>query len=81
MNRHCERIWFKFEQDIIAVNESGALALLFFLRQSQRMGISYTSMEIIDLQRYKLVTKKNMVRSMLHLSEKDKAFIFPVCKN
>lgn len=81
MNRHIERVWFKFEQNIVAVNDEAALMLLSYLRQAQLNGLHYSAIEIIDLQRYKLITRKNLVRNVLHLPSRDLVFIFPVCKN
>ncbi len=81
MNRHQEKIWYQFEQDIIAVSEFQALALLSFLRKIQGNDGCYSAMEIYDLQRYKVIKHKNHIRNMLHLAPQDRIFIFPVCKN
>jgi len=81
MNRHQEQIWYQFEQDILAVNEFSALALLAFLRKMQGDNGYYLSMEVYDLQRYKLIKNQKQVRNMLHLAPQDRIFIFPVCKN
>lgn len=81
MNRHQEQIWYQFEQDILAVNESSALTLLAFLRKMEGDNGCYQSMEVYDLQRYKVIKKPKQVRNMLHLSPQDRIFIFPVCIN
>jgi len=81
MNRHQEQIWYQFEQDILAVNESSALALLAFLRKIQSDSSYYLSMEVYDLQRYKLIKNPKQVSNMMHLAAQDRIFIFPVCKN
>lgn len=75
-----QNTWIHYVKNIIAADISSAIFLASFLRRSN-MNKSYIAhLEAIDLQRYKVLTKKNKVRAALSEAT-NTPFIFFVGKN
>lgn len=75
-----ENIWIHYVKNIIAADVSSAIFLASYLRRSN-MNKSYVAhLEVIDLQKYKVIKKKNKVRAALN-DAMNTPFIFFVGKN
>lgn len=72
--------WTHFRQDVMAHNRASAALLVMFLKQVNKNQIHTTSLEVIDLQRYRIITRPRKVQAALcerlHLP-----FVFLVGKN
>ncbi len=75
-----QNTWIHYVKNIIAADISSAIFLASFLRRSNMNKSYLTHLEVIDLQRYKLITKTNKVRAALNESAST-PFIFFVGKN
>lgn len=75
-----DKVWIHYRKDIIAADVSSAICLSAFLRNSFLNRSYIPSLEIIDLQRYKLVTKHVKVRIAL-MERLHIPFVFVACKN
>jgi hypothetical protein len=82
MFRRSERIWKQYTQHTSAVNVAEAIYLLHYFSLLE-LNCSYFSLiEIIDVQRYRIVRNKDKVYQMLLLPDnKQPAFQFPFHKN
>lgn len=75
-----KNIWIHYVKNIIAADMTSAIFLASFLRRSN-MNKSYVAhLEVIDLQKYKVIKKKNMVRAAISEAI-GTPFIFFVGKN
>lgn len=73
-------VWLHYVKNIIAADVSSAVFLASYLRYSGLSQNYASSLEIIDLQKYKMIKKADKVRNALR--ERSKLpFIFVVCKN
>jgi hypothetical protein len=75
-----DRVWIQYLKNILASDSSSAR---FLERYTLRVSISKeytTALEIIDLQRYRVIRNTQKVRNSLN-EKKNKPFIFVVCKN
>ncbi len=75
-----ENIWLKYVKNIIAADMSSAIFLASFLRRSNMNKSYVASLEVIDLQKYKVIKKKNKVRAAIN-DAVNTPFIFFVGKN
>lgn len=73
-----ERVYNKFTQQVIAVNYAEALFLKRFVLECFFSKYHLNSTEIIDIQQYRLVKKKNKINDLLKLPENQRLFLFPV---
>lgn len=75
-----DKVWIHYRKDIIAADVSSALFLSNYLRNSYLNRTYIPALEVIDLQRYKLITKHVKVR--IALTERMQIpFVFLACKN
>ncbi len=82
MFQRSKRIWKQYTQNISAVNHQEALYLLHYLTFMQITRNYLNFIEIIDLQRYRIVKDKKKVHKFLSRSAKDAPhFLFPVNMN
>jgi hypothetical protein len=81
MFRRSEQIWKQYPQNITAVNNKEAVYLLHYISYVRITRCHLSLVEIIDLQRYRIVRQKNQVSKLLSLPEKKRLFLFPVNKN
>ena len=73
-------LWLHYVKNIIAADVTSAVFLASYLRHS-RMSKNYaSSLEIIDLQKYKVITQENKVRIALR-ERTNIPFVFVVGKN
>ncbi len=81
MFRRSEQIWKQYPQNITAVNNKEAVYLLHYISYVRITRCHLPLIEVIDLQHYRIVRKKNLVGKLLSLPEKKRLFLFPVNKN
>jgi hypothetical protein len=75
-----DKVWLHYLKDIIAADIYSAVFLASYLRYTG-MNKSYIStLEVIDLQKYKVIRQKAKVRKSLK-EKKGMPFIFVICKN
>ncbi len=75
-----ENTWLKYVKGIIAADVTSAVFLASYMRRLN-MNKSYVSaLEVIDLQKYKVIKKANKVRASLNVDKKT-PFVFFVGKN
>lgn len=75
-----ENTWKKYVKNIIAADVSSAVFLASYMRHTT-LSRSYTAaLEVIDLQRYKVITQKNKVRAAMSRYAST-PFVFFVGKN
>ncbi|GAA4464269.1 hypothetical protein GCM10023093_14230 [Nemorincola caseinilytica] len=78
--RKRDRVWIQYLKNIMATDSDSAK---FLERYSRRMGITKEyagSLEVFDLQQYKVVRAAAKVRNALREKGR-KPFIFVACKN
>lgn len=75
-----ENIWLKYVKNIIAADVTSAIFLASFLRRNNINKKYAASLEVIDLQKYKVIKKEFKVRSALN-NAVNIPFIFFVGKN
>lgn len=72
--------WTHFRQDLMAHNRASAAVLVQFLKHVNKHRLYAHALEVIDLQRYRFITKPKKVqtalRERLHLP-----FVFVVGRN
>lgn len=74
------KVWLHYLKNIIAADIYSAVFLASYLRHIGIHKKYIPSLEIIDLQKYKVIKKEGLVRAAL----KDRIhipFVFVVCKN
>lgn len=76
-----EKYWTYFYREVLACNEEDATLLYLFLKLQQMERTDIDSFEIIDIRRYRLITKKYKVAEFLKRKAAEMTFIFPVNKN
>ncbi len=75
-----QHIWLHYVKNIMAADMSSALFLAIFMRQNNMNKNHAASLEVIDLNRYKVIRQKNKVRIALN-NAFNTPFIFFVGKN
>ena len=75
-----ENIWLNYVKNIIAADVTSAIFLAAFLRRNNMNKKYAASLEVIDLQRYKVIKKEYKVRAALN-NALNMPFVFFVGKN
>jgi len=75
-----DKVWLHYVKDIIAADVYSAVFLASYLRYSALNKTHVAFLEIIDLQKYKVIKQKNKVRVALK-ERADVPFVFVVCRN
>ena len=75
-----DKVWMHYLNDIISADVSTAVFLSSFMRHLARTGQHAQALEVMDVQRYRVVRKTAKVRSTLH-SRLHVPFVFVVGKN
>jgi len=75
-----ENTWLHYVKNIIAADVSSAVFLATFLRHNNYNKRYASALEVIDLQKYKVIKKANKVRSILS-NRAPEPFVFVVGKN
>ena len=81
MHYRSEKIWLHFPQDIIASGGNDANYLAWFLRWTYVSRTYLRYLEVVDLQRYRLISRKNKIYNIIRSNPADQAFLFIVNKN
>lgn len=81
MFRRSEQIWKQYPQHITAVSNKEAVYLLHYISYLRITRCHLALIEIVDLQRYRLIRKRHQISKFLSLPEKERLFLFPVNKN
>jgi hypothetical protein len=81
MFRRSEKIWKYYPKSVLALSHEEALYLNEFLLKVRHTSYYISLMEIIDLQRYRLIRKKNIIRRMLTMDFDKQKFLFLFNKN
>lgn len=66
--------------DIIASDVASGVFLAHFLRQARIAKTFVSALEVVDLQRYKIVRKAHKVRDILSATNEE-PFVFIISKN
>ena len=75
-----ENVWLNYIKNIIAADITSAVFLATFLRKSNLSKKYAASLEVIDLQKYKIIKKEYKVRAALN-DAINIPFVFFVGKN
>ncbi len=75
-----DKVWMHYIHDIIAADVASGVFLAHFMRQA-RLAKSYVSaLEVVDLQRYKVIRKAKKVLDCLSDTD-NQSFVFIIGKN
>ncbi|MDR3678955.1 MAG: hypothetical protein P4L41_03240 [Flavipsychrobacter sp.] len=75
-----DKVWLHYVKDIIAADVYSAVFLASYLRYMGLNKSHVSFLEVIDLQKYKVIKQKHKVRAAI----KERAnipFVFVVCRN
>lgn len=75
-----DRVWIHYVNDIIAADMSSAVFLAGYIRRVDLTKEFVNTLEVFDLQRYKVVKKSLMIRNILR-EKRNKPFVFIASKN
>jgi hypothetical protein len=75
------KYWRYFDKDILSETRGNAIQLEAFLKWVGINRAHLGSMEIIDLQKYRLVKQNNKIAALLRLAPAEQMFLFPVHLN
>ncbi|KAA5536623.1 hypothetical protein F0919_02840 [Taibaiella lutea] len=81
MFRRSEKIWKYYPKSVLALSHEEALYLNEFLLKVRHTKYYINLMEIIDLQRYRLIRKRNIIQRMLTMDFDKQKFLFLFNKN
>ena len=74
------KVWVHYQRNILAADVYAAVFLSAYTRHAAIQKLHTWQMEVIDLQRYKLVTKPQKVNQAMK-ERSDEPFVFIVGKN
>jgi len=77
---YSDRVWLHYVKNIIAADIPSAVFLASYLRYTGVTRKYTSSLEVIDLQRYKIIKKAGKVYASLR-ERTNIPFVFVVCKN
>ena len=75
-----DRVWNRYVKNIIATDKPTAIFLAAYIRRIDINKEYVSSVEIFDLQQYKVISKAAKVRGVLR-DKLNQPFIFISCKN
>lgn len=75
-----DQVWLHYVKNIIAADVSSAVFLASYLKYTETSKTFASSIEVLDLQKYKVIRQENKVRVALR-NRRDEPFVFPVGKN
>lgn len=81
MFRRSEKIWKYYPKSVLALSHDEALYLSHFLAKVRHTKHYINLIEIIDLQRYRLIRKKNIIQRILNMDFDRQKFLFLFNKN
>jgi len=74
------KVWTHFRMDILSTSKEDGTMLANYLRYSGMQKLHTSALEVIDLQRYKIISQKTKVNIALQ-NRTDTPFIFIIGKN
>lgn len=74
------KVWIQYKNNIIASDVNTAIFLSRYIKHSAIHKTYIPTLEILDLQRYKLITNPRKVKAALK-DKLDTPFVFTICKN
>lgn len=74
------KVWLEFRRDILSADIPSGVFLADYLRHLATGQLYIKQMEVIDLQRYKVLKHPGKIRSILR-EPVFTPFVFVVCKN
>lgn len=74
------KVWIKYRNNIIANDVNTAIFLSRYMKHSIIHKTYIPYLEVLDLQRYKLITNPRKVKATLK-DKLDTPFVFAICKN
>lgn len=81
MHRRSAQVWFQFPGYITAVNREEAVYVQAFCHAVNGTRLYLYYMEVLDIQRYRVVRKPEAMLRLLTLPSRDQYFIFPFYLN
>jgi len=75
-----DKVFVHYQKHIIAADVTSAALLGIYIRQMSITKAYLPYLEVIDIQKYKVVKDRNKVRKALR-DRIDMPFVFVVCKN
>lgn len=75
-----DQVWLHYVKNIIAADVSSAVFLASYLKYTETTRSFVSSMEVLDLQKYKVIRQENKIRMALRHGL-DEPFVFLVGKN
>lgn len=75
------RIWRRFSDGTLALNERERNSLNVFLRQMRLSEAVYAHYELLDFQRYRKFQRKSRIIAFLQMTDEEQQFRFLVGKN
>lgn len=75
-----DKVWMHYIHDIIAADVASGVFLAHFMRQSRIARTYASALEVVDLQRYKVIRKARKVLDSLADTD-NQSFVFVVGKN
>ena len=75
-----DNLWLHYVKNIIAADLTSAVFLASYLRRMQINKAYASSLEIIDLQKYKVIRQENKIKAALR-ERVNIPFVFVACKN
>lgn len=75
-----DRVWNRYVKNIVAIDKPTATFLAAYIRCTDINKDYVSTIEIFDLQQYKVISKAAKVRGVLR-DKLNKPFIFIACKN
>jgi len=76
-----EKIWRYYPQSILSLSREDAAYLNLFLIRMRHTRHYINLLEIIDLQRYRLIRKTNVIQRLLSMEFDKQKFLFLFNKN
>ncbi len=70
-----DRVWIHYVNDIIAADISAAVFLSSYIKRVNANREFASSLEVFDLQRYKVIRKSSLIKNALR-EKRNKPFIF-----
>jgi hypothetical protein len=77
---HGNKVWLHYVKNIIAADVPSAVFLASYMKYATISKEYTAALEIIDLQKYKVITNKAKVKQALK-ERMHVPFVFAVCKN
>ncbi len=74
------KLWFRYVNNVLAADQEAAVLLTNYLQSINRGRRYVFAFDVIDLQKYKVISRPEKVRQSL-ANRGSTPFIFLICKN